>query len=171
MLQWITLLSYCCSCFFRIDSREWGCSVKRQEYILLLLIAKFISRRRVYQTAFPLAQLVSHFHNMEIFFLVSHIFWLHYKIPFKAFHLQILIFDRTPWAVSPQAYITGSLHLGTIVSNSYRMWNTCHPNPVLDLVSPKSVPGQALDQTETQGAQWLPPLRDRHSLAAIVHPV
>ena len=51
-----------------------GCSVKRQEYILLLLIAKFFSRRRAYQTAFPLAQLVSHFHNMEIFFLVSHIF-------------------------------------------------------------------------------------------------
>ena len=121
-----------------------------------------------------------HFHWLSLyhisitwrfFFLVSHIFWLHYKIPFKAFHLQILILGRTPWAVSPQAYITGSLHLGTIVSNSYRMWNTCHPNPVLDLVSPKSVPGQALDQTETQGAQWLPPLRDRHSLAAIVHPV
>ena len=89
----------------------------------------------------------------------------------KLFTFKFWSLDSTPWAVSPQAYITGSLHPGTIVSNSYRMWNTCHPNPVLDLVSPKSVPGQALDQTETQGAQWLPPLRDRHSLAAIVHPV
>lgn len=62
-----------------------GCAVKRQEYILLLLIAKFFARRRVYQTAFPLAQLVSHFHNMEIFFLVSHIFCLHYKISFQSF--------------------------------------------------------------------------------------
>ena len=55
------------------------------------------------------------------------------------------------------------------MSNIYIMWNTCHPNPVLDLISPKSVPGQALDQTETQGPQWLPPLRDRHCWAAIVH--
>lgn len=89
----------------------------------------------------------------------------------KLFTFKFWSLDRTPWAVSPQAYVTGSLHLGNIVSNIYRMWNTCHSNPVLDLVSPKSVPGQVLDQTETQGAQRLPPLRDRHSWEATVHPV
>ena len=170
MLQWITLLSDCCSCFFRIDAGEWGCSVKRQECILLLLIAKFFSRR-VYQTAFPLAQLVSHFHNMEIFFpCVSHLL-TSLQNSFQSFSPSNFDLWQDTLSCLTSGICNRQPASGEYCVNIYRMWNTCHPNPVLALVSPKSVPGQALDQTETQGAQWLPPLRDRHSLAAIVHPV
>lgn len=67
------------------------------------------------------------------------------KLPFKAFHLHISILGlNTLSCLSSGIYNRQAASGACCVKLIYVMWNTSHPNPVLDLVSSKSVPVHSL---------------------------
>lgn len=152
MLQWITLLTFCVFIFILLQLfllnrfLEMGLlSQKVRVYTFVIYCQMLFQKKGIPDCTSTSSSCITFPENGGSFPLCLTSSDFITKLPFKAFHLHIFILGlNTLSCLSSGIYNRQAASGACCVKLIYVMWNTRHPNPVLDLVSPKSVPVHSL---------------------------